>query len=243
MAHRDAYYKIVSDSPVEYQVALSIQERLATARTKGEIPDTLLLLSHSTVITKGAQFREQDRAILESVVMTDEELRKRGLQVYDVKRVGSITLHAPGQLVGYPILNLERLGIGSTREYLSLVEQTLIATLGHYGIAGHPALDRTHAAVWYGNGEKAKKIAAIGIESRKPVVLHGFALNVTTDLSLYRYINPCGQGEGKVTSMQEITEMPYSVADVANVFVKEFEKQFEVKLMPMPPELEKELLI
>ena len=166
---------------IEYGRAHRIQLRLVEERAAGRIPDTLLLLEHPHVITLGRRMR-------------DAELRVEGVPVYRVERGGEATYHGPGQLIGYPIidLNLARMGI---KEYVWRIEETLIRSLREFGVEagrleGHPG-------VWV----QGKKIASIGIAVRWWITFHGFALNVHPDLSYFKLIKPCGLEPEIMTSM------------------------------------------
>lgn len=181
---------------VPYADGLALQDELVAARRAGEIPDTLLLLEHPHVITLGS-------ASDGSHVLLDEgERRLVGIELFETGRGGDVTYHGPGQLVGYPILDLKP-DRKDLHRYIRDLEETLIRALAGYGIdAGR---EEGLTGVWVGEGEAAEKVAAIGVRvSSGWITSHGFALNVNTDLSFFGSIVPCGIREHGVTSMQRL---------------------------------------
>jgi lipoyl(octanoyl) transferase len=175
---------------IAYGAALELQQQLVAGRKQGLIPDQLLMLEHSHVITMGRNGH------LENVLADDSVLSRAGIAFHPADRGGDVTYHGPGQLVGYPILDLRdwKRDVGA---YVRGVEQAIIETLADYGIeaARIPKL----TGVWVGD----RKIAAIGVHISRWVTSHGFALNVATDLSYFHYIVPCGLSKS-VTSMAEL---------------------------------------
>ena len=205
--------------PVPYAEALAKQYALAEKRGRGEIPDTLLLLEHAPTITLGR--RTQDADLLTS----EADLRAHGIAVERVDRGGEITYHGPGQLVGYPILDLRQHG-SDLHKYLRDLEETLIQTVAAFGLTGKRVPGRT--GVWVGDS----KIAAIGIKVSRWVSLHGFALNISNDLAPFRtHFVPCGIRDKDVTSMQEMLgkEAPAHAA-VEAVLLKKFTEIFGVDI-------------
>ena len=177
--------------PVPYAEALALQYALAEKRGRGETPDTLLLLEHPPTVTLGRRTVDSDLKTPEAA------LQARGFAVERVDRGGEITFHALGQLVGYPILDLRDHG-QDLHKYLRDLEAVLIQTLSVYGLTGERVPGRT--GVWV----RDKKIAAIGIKVSRWVSLHGFALNITTDLAPFREdFVPCGISDKGVTSLAE----------------------------------------
>jgi lipoyl(octanoyl) transferase len=172
---------------VDYATALELQQQLAADRKQGLVPDQLLLLEHPHVITMGRNGQ------LKNLLAGDDVLARAGIGFYPVDRGGDVTYHGPGQLVGYPIFDLRdwQRDVGA---YVRAVEETIIATLAEYGIAAGRIPKLT--GVWVGE----RKIAAIGVHLSRWVTSHGFALNVSTDLSYFQYIVPCGLTR-PVTSM------------------------------------------
>jgi len=197
---------------VPYDQAWSLQNRVADERRAGLIPDTLILLEHPHTYTIG---RSGTR---DHVFLNEEEMAARGITCLDVDRGGDVTYHGPGQLVGYPILDL-----GPTPDvglYLRNLEGCLIDVLADFGITAGRLSGYT--GVWIGN----RKIAAIGIKVSQSVTTHGFALNVSTDLSLFTHILACGIPDKGVTSMRlELGAAPSMVA-VEDTVIARFAERF-----------------
>ena len=214
--------------PVPYRDALARQYALAERRWLGAIPDTLLLLEHPPVITLGRGSREAD------LLTGEADLNARGITVERVDRGGEVSYHAPGQLVGYPILDLKDHGQDLHR-YLRDLEEVIIRTLAVYGLRGERVAGRT--GVWVGD----RKIAALGIKVSRWISLHGWALNVTTDLGPFRRdIVPCGISDRDVTSLAEL--LPGAVprrADVERALLPLFAEIFQVTLDFLPEALDK----
>ena len=173
---------------VEYLRAREFQDELVNAVHDGESPNTLLLLEHPHVYTRGRLSRD------EHLLASGGELAAAGIPVYETDRGGQITYHGPGQLVGYPVINLRQWG-GGPLKYVRTLEQVIIDTLADFNIAAHTEQGLT--GVWTSGG----KIAAIGVKISRGVAFHGFALNVNTNLSYYRHIVPCGITDRPVTSL------------------------------------------
>ncbi len=187
---------------VEYAEAARLQEEMRQALANGDGPEHLLLLEHPHVFTLG---RNADRG---SLVATPEWLESRGVTVVECDRGGQITYHGPGQLVGYPILDLnpDRRDI---RRYVLDLQEVLVRTLADYGVEAEPGLPDRPAGVWIG----PSKIASIGVHLRRWLTSHGFALNVATDLAYFDGIVPCGLSGVRMTSM----ESQGATADLADV--------------------------
>jgi len=199
---------------VPYPEAWALQNRLADARRAGLAPDTLILLEHPHTYTIG---RSGTR---DHVFLTDSELAVRGITCLDVDRGGDVTYHGPGQLVGYPIFDLgPQPDVG---RYLRNLEDCLIETLADFGIAAGRLSGYT--GVWIGD----RKIAAIGVKVSQGVTTHGFALNVSTDLSLFTHILPCGIPDKGVTSMAlEVGRAP-AMTEVEARVMAHFSNRFAV---------------
>jgi lipoate-protein ligase B len=173
-----------------YGEALTLQRRLAAARIDRTIPDDMLLLvEHPPVVTLGRSFQRQN------LPTAPEELASRGIEFYDIERGGDVTFHGPGQLVGYPIYDLND-HTPDLHLFLRQIEESLIRMVGETGIAGRRRDGLT--GVWV----EDRKLASIGIHVKKWVTWHGFALNVLTDLSFFDLIIPCGIEDVEMTSMQ-----------------------------------------
>ena len=200
-----------------------LQHRLLEQRQAGRIGDTVLLLEHEPVITLGRG------AKLEHLLWQEPVLRARGIQLESTGRGGDITLHAPGQLVVYPILDLapDRRDV---RRYVRDLAETMRRVLGAHGIAGGPLdphigvwVDRNQPGAWPGQASAVDpaKIGAIGVRVSRWVTMHGFALNLTTDLELYRSIVPCGIRDHGVTSVAALTGANPSVRGAAELALAE----------------------
>jgi len=176
---------------VPYGDALELQQRLRRARLDGRVPDTVLLLEHPDVITFGRSARP------ENALLSEQALRRAGYEVYRIARGGDVTYHGPGQLVGYPILDLSQRG-ADVHIYLRQLEGLLIDTLADFGIAARRR--EGYAGVWL---DERRKIASIGVGLRRWTTTHGFALNVSCDLGRFDAIIACGLRGVRMTSMQE----------------------------------------
>ena len=175
---------------IGYGAALELQQTLVAERKQGAIPDQLLLLEHDHVVTLGRNGH------MENLLASDEALERAGISFYPTDRGGDVTYHGPGQLVGYPILDLRawKRDVGA---YVRGVEQAIIDTLADFGISAERIPKLT--GVWV----DGRKVAAIGVHISRWVTSHGFALNVSTDLSYFHYIVPCGLTK-PVTSMAQL---------------------------------------
>jgi lipoyl(octanoyl) transferase len=173
---------------VEYREAHALQERVRAARQADVIPDTLLLLEHPPVYTRGRRSRPGELA------MGEDWYRAQGIDVVDVDRGGRVTYHGPGQLVGYPIVRIDDVG-----EYVSTIERAIVAALADEGIAarGRYAEGVAWTGVWAGE----RKLASIGVHVSQGVTKHGFAVNVDNDLRPFEWIVPCGMAEVRMTSV------------------------------------------
>jgi len=205
--------------PVPYAEALTQQYALAEQRGRGEISDTLLLLEHPPTITLGRRTQRTD------LMVSETALKALGLTVERVDRGGEITYHGPGQLVGYPILDLQQHG-SDLHKYLRDLEEVLIQTVTAFGLLGERVPGRT--GVWVND----RKIAAIGIKVSRWVSLHGFALNVSPNLVPFReYFVPCGIADKDVTSLAEMLgNMAPARAEVEAVLTARFAEVFGVDL-------------
>lgn len=206
----------------DYSEVWQLQKELVAQRIENKIPDTLVLVEHPHVITKGRRSKASD--ILNSKV-----------PVFEVERGGEVTYHGPGQLVGYPIIYLgQKAGI---KQYMRSLEEVLIQTLERFDI---PCVRKEGCTgVWVrchsersnvilspkGEGS-LRKIASLGVAVKKWVTYHGFALNVNTDLSYFQMINPCGFNCSVMTSMQELRHQSFSMEEVKAEIIQKFQKLF-----------------
>jgi lipoyl(octanoyl) transferase len=203
-----------------YNEALALQRRLATTRSAGQAPDTLLLLEHPPTITFGV------RADPANILLSPTALAERGVTLAPTDRGGDVTYHAPGQLVGYPILKLSQHG-GDLGRYVRNLEQVIINTLADYELVGERVSGLT--GVWVDGGRA--KICAIGVRlSAAGVTSHGFALNVSPDLSGFALIVPCGIADRAVTSLAAMLGNPPPIAEVEARLLAHFAAVFEVEL-------------
>ncbi len=201
----------------DYKEIWDLQTQLFELRAENKIPDILFLNEHNHVYTIGKSGNSHH------LLATEEELRTTGADVYYNDRGGDITYHGPGQLVGYPILDLNKYYL-DTHRYLRDLEEVMILTLKDFGITGTRAEGFT--GVWV-NGEK---VAAIGVKVSRWITMHGFAFNVNTDLSYFDRIIPCGIFHKGVTSLQAVLNRTVDISEVNHSIIKNFEKVFGVKI-------------
>jgi len=197
-----------------YREAWDLQAELVSAVREGNAPDTLLLLEHPHVFTMGKA------AMPDHVLWDEKELARRDVEVIWSDRGGEATYHGPGQLVGYPILDLSRFEL-SIPQYLQTLEQSLIDYLHDLGVdseAGESGL----TGVWSGG----EKVAAIGIKLNRSIVSHGFALNLTTDLAYFDGIIPCGHADKRPTSVEAITGQRIETPAAARAYSEHFSRVF-----------------
>lgn len=226
-------------SVMEYGEAWQYQEILLKEATEikslavknGEEAKTthhLLFCEHPPVYTLGKSGKE------EHILISKDELVVRNIGYYSTNRGGDITFHGPGQIVGYPIIDLEKYykDIG---KYLRSLEQVIILTLGYYGLKGERSVGET--GVWLDPDIKikARKICAMGVRCSRWVTMHGFALNVNTELSYFTSIVPCGIPDKQVTSLQKELGKEVDIEEVKNLIKENFEKVFECNLI-FPPQ-------
>jgi len=188
---------------IPYAEGLELQARLVAERQAGRVPDTLLLLEHDPVFTLGRNARA------ENVLFPEDALRARGFEVFESGRGGDVTYHGPGQVVGYPILDLapDRCDV---HRYVRDLEEVMIRALADYGVAASRVAGMT--GTWVGE----RKVGAIGVRIARWVTSHGFALNVSTDLAPFSLIVPCGiRGRG-VTSLEMLLGHPVPIAEAAD---------------------------
>jgi lipoate-protein ligase B len=209
---------------VPYGVAYAAMHDLAARRAAGEIPDALLLLEHPPTFTAG---RRTDPTHL---VLTAEDMERRGAELHHVDRGGSVTFHGPGQLVGYPIVHLGP--AGDVIRYLRRLEEVVIRAAADVGVELERS-ERGDTGIWAG----PRKVGAIGVRVSRGVTLHGFAVNCTTDLSWFDAIVPCGLADRGVTSLSQLSGSTIEVAELAAHVARHFEAVFERRLVPAPTDL------
>lgn len=201
---------------VRYKDALELQLELHSEVRAGNLWGALVLLEHFPVITMGASAHEENVLVAESV------LKENGIEIVETDRGGDATYHGPGQIVGYPIVNLRAAG-SDVHRFLRLIESTVISTLEDYGLSGSR---NGPAGVWVGD----KKVCSIGIAIRRGVTYHGFALNVDPDLCHFSFINPCGLNAERVSSLRYLVNPTPDMADVRSHIVKHFLCNFGMEL-------------
>jgi lipoyl(octanoyl) transferase len=208
---------------VPYAVANEVMHDLARRRLAGEIPDTLILLEHPAVYTAGRRWKP------EHIVWSEDRIRAAGAELHFIDRGGSLTFHGPGQLVGYPIVD-----VGTKPDaigYVRNLEEVVIRAAADVGVELHR--NEVQTGVWSGE----QKVCAIGVRlMRARVTLHGFALNCTTDVSWYDAIVPCGLANEGVASLSQLGRREITVADVTVPILRHFERVFGLELEPRAEE-------
>lgn len=219
-----------------YKESLSLQQQLfqeildqKVKNRRGNTPEPthnhLLFVEHPHVYTLGKS------GDFQNLLLSEEELRKREIEFYKIRRGGDITYHGPGQIVGYPILDLENF-FTDIHKYLRLLEEMIILTLDEYGISAGRSEGET--GVWIDAGTPfARKICALGVRASRWVTMHGFAFNVNADLDYFDHIIPCGIKDKAVTSLNvELGVAEVSVPEVKDKLRKHFSTLFEAELIP-----------
>ena len=204
----------------DYQEEL-LQQKIKAKQDDLEAPDYLLFVEHNPVYTLGKNGKEKN------LLINQQMLAAKGIEYFHINRGGDITFHGPEQLVGYPILDLDnyKTDLGW---YLRSLEEVIILTIGEYGLKGERSKGET--GVWldaHVNGSE-RKICAMGIRCSRWITMHGFALNVNTDLSFFDHIIPCGIKDKKVTSLEKELGYKLSMNEVKQKVKSNFEKVFDV---------------
>lgn len=204
---------------VSYDDGLKLQAQLVEERKSDAIADTLLLLEHPSVITLGVKTRQGPKHIVASA----EQLETEGVTVHETGRGGDVTYHGPGQLVGYPILNLapDRKDV---HRYVRDLEEVLIRTAATFGIVAKRVPGLT--GVWVGDEGREEKLAAIGVRISRWITSHGIALNVSTNLDHFGLIVPCGIADRGVTSLEKLLGRSVPMAEAEDAFASAFETVF-----------------
>jgi lipoyl(octanoyl) transferase len=220
------YIHLISLGRVSYAEGLAAQEQVVAARKAGAIGDVLLLMEHEPVLTLG---RNSGRG---HVLMSDEELARRGVELYETNRGGDVTYHGPGQLVGYPIFDLRGDLPGKKGPHLGpvdfvrLMEEALIRACAEFGVPAQRVCKRTGVWTFAGGSVLERKLAAIGVHVSQGITSHGFALNVTTDLRDFQWIVPCGIADREVTSLEVEADRVPSMEEAGNAVAKSFGRVF-----------------
>jgi lipoyl(octanoyl) transferase len=238
----DMVLSVVYLGRVGYHAGLELQARLVGLRKAGAIGDVLVLLEHPPVLTLGRAMGPKDGAGRkdggrEHVLLSDEALRERGVDVVETNRGGDVTYHGPGQLVGYPIFDLrgplradgKRLG---PVDFVRQMEEALIRTMADYGVAAMRVPGRTGVWTQPNGAVQEKKVAAIGIHVSAGITSHGFALNVTTDLKDFEWIVPCGIDDRAVTSLEmESQSADMTLLTAAERVARQFGRVFHAQVL------------
>jgi len=199
---------------MEYQEAYQLQRTLHRQRVEGKISDVLFLLEHPATITIGKS------GTLDNVLVSRKQLAEQRISLFFINRGGDVTYHGPGQLVGYPILDLRERGKDIHR-YVYNLEEVILRTLKDFSI--YADRDERHPGVWVNEEE----IAAIGLSLRRWVSMHGFALNVNIDLEPFSFINPCGFSDRRATSMSKILGSHVPMQEAINSLISHFYDIFD----------------
>jgi lipoyl(octanoyl) transferase len=211
---------------VPYAEGLTLQKVLIEARYENRIGNTLVLLEHPPVLTLG---RNSSRA---NILASDEFLAYRGVEIHEINRGGDVTYHGPGQLVGYPIIDLRsftpRLG---AVDFVRKIEEALIRACGDFGVKTTRIAGRTGVWTMAGGSIQEKKIAAIGVHISRGITSHGFAFNVSPDLRDFQLIVPCGIADREVTSLERAADPPPSMEAVRNAVARQFGHVFASQVL------------
>jgi lipoate-protein ligase B len=211
---------IIDIDLMEYGRAWDLQREIVAAKVKSDFPDILILLEHSPVLTLGR------RGNREHISASPEDLAAEGIQVYHVERGGEVTYHGPGQIVGYPILNLKHWR-RDVSWYISSLEEVLIRTLRDFGIEG--TRNSLNRGVWVGDC----KIASIGVAITRWVTYHGFSVNVSPKMNHFQLITPCGLKGIEITSLRRLLGRKPHRRRVRDSIYRHFQEIFDVELARM----------
>lgn len=209
--------KVYRLGQIPYGEAHALQERLVEARKQDRISDTLLLLSHNKVITLGRAAKASN------ILLSDEALKAQGYEVFETGRGGDVTFHGPGQLVAYPIIDLKPDRV-DVRRYVGDLEETMIRICGDYGLSAGRVAGLNGAWI------EDRKVGAVGVRISRWVTMHGFALNVCTDLRLFSAIVPCGIQDRGVTSLSRELGREIGLGEVEEKAAKHFAERIEADL-------------
>ena len=213
---------------LSYKHARRLQKRLQEKRILGEIADTLILCEHPSVITLGK------KSAIQNILVNQDFLERRGIEVVETERGGNVTWHGPGQLVAYPILDLKNYK-KDVHWYMRKLEEVVIETLKTFNISGVRIPKQT--GVWINNQKQLKKIASLGIRISRWVTMHGIALNVKDSLDGFALINPCGYKDIKMTSIEVESSSSISLDSVKEIFIKSFMESFQVNKLNLKNEI------
>jgi lipoyl(octanoyl) transferase len=214
---------------IEYEEALALLRRLVEERRAERVPDLLLLLQHPPVITVGVK-GDGGRS---NIIATSERLESLGISVHESGRGGDVTYHGPGQIVGYPIVDL-RPDRCDVHRYVRDVEDVMIRVCADYGVSAGRIKGLTGA--WVESAVGAEKVGAIGVRISRWITSHGFAFNVSTNLDHFNLIVPCGIRDRGVTSLERASGRHLPIAEVEDAFVRHFAETFDRRVTSDLPE-------
>jgi lipoyl(octanoyl) transferase len=212
---------------ISYTDAYALQQRLVAARKAGAIGDVFLLCEHPHVITLG---RNANRA---NLLASEHVLRQKGVELHSTNRGGDITYHGPGQIVGYPVLNLDKIK-RDVGWYVRTLEEAMIRASADLGITAYRIAGKT--GIWVQAGAKEEKLAAIGVHISRWVTSHGFAYNVSTDLRYFDLIVPCGIPDRKATSLEKLLSRSVSLGEVKPRLSHHFAELLSFEPLTMSPD-------
>lgn len=211
---------IIDKGIIDYGEMLSIQRNLFSMMIENKKysrpieSEYIFMLEHNPVITLGKHAHDSN------VLLAKDELSRRGIEIYKIERGGDVTYHAPGQLVAYPLLDLETHKMG-VKKYVEMLEEAVILTLSEYGLKGQRL--EGASGVWINAGsENERKICALGVKCSRYITMHGLALNVSTDLGGFRMINPCGFVDKGVTSISAELLKQVDINEVKRILGEKF---------------------
>jgi len=209
--------------PMDYRKILSMQQKIRCLKENDyNFPEFLMVLQHTHVFTLGKNAKD------ENILIPGDAAKERGIDIVRIKRGGDVTYHGPGQLVGYFLLNLNKIGV-TIKNFVWKMEETIIKTLQVFNIAAFRM--REYPGVWVKDNNELGKIAAVGARASKMITTHGVALNVNTDMHFFDLIIPCGIKKYKPTSMENILGTKINIEKVYQSFEKAFEDIFNARLI------------
>ena len=219
-----AYDKALAVQLQHFETIKAIKIQNRDRKHPEDTPNFFFFVTHPSVYTLGKNGN------INNILLSETDLIQRGVSFYKTNRGGDVTYHGPGQIVGYPILDLDNF-FGDIHQYMRQLEEVIIRSLAEYGIRGERSEGET--GVWIDVGtSKARKICALGVHTSRWVTMHGFALNVNTDLQFFKGIIPCGIHDKSVTSMQEELREEVDENQVKTCIIKNFEAVFNASLIP-----------
>lgn len=209
---------------LRFDEIVSLKEAARKNPKQDQTPNYLLFCEHPHVYTIGKSGKESN------LLINEDLLKSKGATLYRINRGGDITYHGPGQIVAYPILDLDNFGL-SIKSYIDKLEEVIIRTLACYGLEASRSEGATGVWLDVANPLKARKIAAIGVRTSHWVSMHGFAFNINTDLNYFDFIVPCGIRGKEVTSLQRELGKEVAISEVKALILEQFEQVFEMQFV------------